>query len=86
VDLPGIGAWKFLPGRIRQVEGALEIEIFGQNTGKAAKKAEQKSELWEYLFGTRLRFKPEKDPAEAEIIRIKADIGRQFVFDWSYII
>jgi CHAD domain-containing protein len=77
VDLPGIGAWKFLPGRIRQVEGALEIEIFGENAGKAVKKAEQKSELWEYLFGTSLRFIPGKDPAEAEIIQKKADISEE---------
>ena len=74
VDLPGMGAWKFLSGRIRQVDGAVEIEIFEENAGKAAKKAEQKSELWEYLFGAKLRFIPGKDPAEAEVIRKKADI------------
>ncbi len=77
VDLPGIEAWKFLPGRIRQVEEAVEIEIFGPITGKAAKKVEQKSELWEYLFGTKLRFKPGTDLDEAEIIQKKAEITEE---------
>lgn len=68
VDLPGIGSWKFLPERIRQVEGAVEIDISGQNAEKAAKKAEQKSELWEYLFCTKLHFKPYKDLEEKEVV------------------
>ncbi len=73
VDLPGIGSWKFLPERIRQVEGAVEIDIFGQNTEKAAKKAEQKSELWEYLFGTKLHFKPCKDLEEGDVVEKKTE-------------
>lgn len=68
VALPGIGYWKFLPERIRQVEGAVEIDILGQNTEKAAKKAEQNSELWEHLFGTKLHFKPRKDLEEADFV------------------
>jgi CHAD domain-containing protein len=55
----------------------VEIEIFGPITGKAAKKVEQKSELWEYLFGTKLRFKPGTDLDEAEIIQKKAEITEE---------
>lgn len=51
-DLPG--AWNFLPGRIRQVEEAIEIEVFGENAKKAAKRAEQKCDLFKYLFGIKL--------------------------------
>ncbi|HWR25529.1 MAG TPA: CHAD domain-containing protein, partial [Methanosarcina sp.] len=68
LELPGVGAWNFLPGRIRQVEGAVEIEIFGEHAGKAAKKAEQKSEFFEYLFGIRLHFKPGKALEETDVI------------------
>jgi CHAD domain-containing protein len=68
LDLPGVGAWNFLPGKIRQVEGAVEIEIFGENAGRAAKKAEQKSELFEYLFGIKLHFKPGKALEETDVI------------------
>ncbi len=73
VDLPGIGSWKFLPERIRQVEGAVEIDIFGQYSEKAARKAEQKSELWEYLFGTKLHFKPCKDLEEEGVVEKKTE-------------
>lgn len=73
VDLPGIGSWKFLPERIRQVEGAVEIDISGQNAEKAVKKAEQKSKLWEYLFGTKLYFKPYKDLEEKEAVDKKTE-------------
>jgi CHAD domain-containing protein len=68
LDLPGVGAWNFLPGKIRQVEAAVEIEIFGENAGKAAKRAEQRSELFEYLFGIKLHFKPGKALEENEIL------------------
>ncbi|MDQ1252015.1 MAG: hypothetical protein QG646_1130, partial [Euryarchaeota archaeon] len=73
VDLPGIGSWKFFPERIRQVEGAVEIDICGQKTKKAAKKAEQKSELWEYLFGTNLQFKPCKESEEGGLVEKKTE-------------
>lgn len=61
LDLPGTEALNFLPGRIRQVEGAVEIEIVGQNAGKTQKKAEQNSGLLEYLFGIKLQFKQGTD-------------------------
>lgn len=44
------------PGKIRQLEDALEIEIVGIETEKAVKKVERKSELWKYLFGKKLLF------------------------------
>ncbi len=62
------GNWRLLPDRIRQVEGAVEVEIFGQDTEKAVKRAEKKDELWEYLFGTKLSFISKKKIDEAEII------------------
>ena len=34
------------PGKIRQLGDALEIEVIGVETEKAAKKTERKSELW----------------------------------------
>jgi CHAD domain-containing protein len=48
--------WKFLPGKIKQVEEAVEVKIFGQNAQKAVKRVEKESELWEHLFGTKLLF------------------------------
>jgi len=54
------------PGRIRQLEDALEIELIGPDSEKAGKKAEKRSELWEYLFGTKLWFTPTEQPHEAE--------------------
>lgn len=72
-DLLEKGDWKFLPDRIRQVEGAVEVEIFGQNAEKAVKRAEKRSELWEYLFGTKFLFKPGKEMDEVEIIERKAE-------------
>ncbi len=53
------------PGRIRQLEDALEIELIGPDSEKAGKKAEKRSELWEYLFGTKLWFTPMEQPHEA---------------------
>ena len=44
---------------------------------KLQKRRNKKSELWEYLFGTKLHFKPGKDLDEAEIIRKKADITEE---------
>ncbi len=44
------------PGKIRQLEDALEIEMVGVETEKAVKKVERKSELWKYLFGKKLLF------------------------------
>ncbi|MCQ1536008.1 CHAD domain-containing protein [Methanosarcina sp. KYL-1] len=56
------------PGKTRQLEGALEIEIFGPEAEKTAKKAEKRSELWKQLFGTKLLFTPVEKPDEAEIL------------------
>ncbi len=44
------------PGNIRQLEDALEIEIIGVETEKAAKKIERESELWKHLSGRKLLF------------------------------
>ncbi len=52
-------------GRIRQLEDALEIELIGPDAEKAGKKAEKRSELWEYLFGIKLWFTPTEQPHEA---------------------
>jgi CHAD domain-containing protein len=68
LDLQGVGAWNFLPGRIRQIEGAVELEIFGENAGKVAKKMEQKAELFEYLFDIKLHFKQGKALEEISVI------------------
>ncbi len=62
------GSCRLLPDRIRQVEGAVEVEIFGQDAEKAVKRAEKRDELWEYLFGTKLSFISKKKIDEAEII------------------
>ena len=67
------GNWRLLPDRIKQVEGAVEVEIFGQDAGKAVKRAEKRGELWEYLFGTKLLFISKKKMNEAEIIEKKAE-------------
>jgi CHAD domain-containing protein len=75
-DLFEKGDWKFLQGRIRQVEGAVEVDIFGQDAEKAVKRAEKRSELWEYLFGTKILFIPEKKTDKAEIIEKKAEETR----------
>lgn len=61
--------WKFLPGRIKQVEGAVEVKIFGQNVQKAVKRVEKESELWEYLFGTKLLFTHEEEIDEVKFIK-----------------
>lgn len=62
------GSCRLLPDRIRQVEGAVEVEIFGQDAKKAVKREEKREELWEYLFGTKLSFISKKKIDEAEII------------------
>ncbi len=54
-----------LPCRFRQLEGAVEIELTGPDAEKIAKKAEKKSELWEYLFSTKLRFTQAMEPPES---------------------
>ncbi len=55
-----------LPCRFRQLEGAVEIELTGFDAEKTAKRAEKKSDLWEYLFSTDLRFIPAKEPFKAK--------------------
>jgi CHAD domain-containing protein len=55
-----------LPCRFRQLEGAVEIELTGSDAEKTAKRAEKKSDLWEYLFSTDLRFTQAKEPPEAK--------------------
>ena len=72
-DLLEKGDWRLLPDGIRQIEGAVEIEISGQDAGKAVKRAEKRSKLWEYLFGTKLLFISRKKIGEAEIIEKKAE-------------
>ncbi|HEY3362292.1 MAG TPA: CHAD domain-containing protein [Methanosarcina sp.] len=67
------GNWRLLPDRIRQVEGAVEVEIFGQDAEKAVKKVERRGELWEYLFGTKILFISKKKINEAKIIEKKAE-------------
>lgn len=55
-----------LPCRFRQLDEAVEIELTGPAAEKTAKKAEKKSELWEYLFSTQLKFIQAKAPPETE--------------------
>ncbi|KKH93054.1 hypothetical protein EO95_09220 [Methanosarcina sp. 1.H.T.1A.1] len=55
----------FLPSRFRQLEGSVEIELLGPDAEKTAKKAEKRSELWEYLFSTKLRFTKAREPLES---------------------
>jgi CHAD domain-containing protein len=50
------GNRRFLPFRFRQLAEAVEIELMGPDAEKTAKKAEKRSELWEHLFSTELRF------------------------------
>jgi CHAD domain-containing protein/inorganic triphosphatase YgiF len=54
------------PGKIRQLEDALEIELIGPDAEKAGKKAAKRSELWEYLFGTKLWFTPTEESHEPQ--------------------
>ena len=60
--------WKFLPGMIKQVKEAVEVKIFGQDAQKAIKRVVKESELWEYLFGTKLLFTHGKEADEIEFI------------------
>ena len=60
------GNQRFLPCRFRQLDGAVEIEIMGPDAEKTAKKAEKRSELWEYLFSTELRFTQARKSLESE--------------------
>ena len=60
------GAQGFLPCRFRQLDEAVEIELLGPDAEKTAKKAEKRSELWEYLFSTELRFTQARKPLESE--------------------
>jgi CHAD domain-containing protein len=67
------GSCRLLPDRVRQVKGAVEVEIFGQDAEKAVKRAEKRDELWEYLFGTKLSFISKKKRDEAEIIEKRVE-------------
>jgi len=64
---------KFLPGIIKQVEKAVEVKIFGQDAQKAVKRIETESELWEYLFGTKLLFTHRKKTNEVKFIEKKPE-------------
>lgn len=66
------------PGRIKQLGEALEIEMIGAETEKAAKKAERKSELWKCLFGRKLLFTQvaEEEVRTEEEFRKKEKIGK----------
>lgn len=57
---------RFLPFRFRQLAGSVEIELLGPDAEKTAKKAEKRSELWEYLFSTELRFTQARESHESE--------------------
>ncbi|WP_440946346.1 CHAD domain-containing protein [Methanosarcina sp. T3] len=61
-NLSETGAQGFFPCRFRQLEGAVEIELTGPDSEKTAKKAEKRSELWEHLFSTKLRFTQAREP------------------------
>ena len=65
-NLSETGTQRFLPCRFRQLDGAVEIELMGPDAEKTAKKAEKRSELWEYLFSTELRFTQARKPLESE--------------------
>ncbi|WP_410508308.1 CHAD domain-containing protein [Methanosarcina hadiensis] len=54
-----------LPCRFRQLDKAVEIELAGSAAEKIAKKAEKKSDLWDYLFSTELKFTQAKILFEA---------------------
>jgi inorganic triphosphatase YgiF len=60
------GSLGIRPGKIRQLEDALEIEIIGSITEKAAIKFETKSKLWKSLSGSKLLFSQD---AEEEKVR-----------------
>ncbi|KKG12945.1 CHAD domain-containing protein [Methanosarcina sp. 2.H.A.1B.4] len=64
-NLSDKGAQWFLPCRFRQLEGSVEIELLGPDAEKTAKKAEKRSELWEYLFSTKIRFTKAREPLES---------------------
>jgi CHAD domain-containing protein len=64
---------KLLPGRIKQVEEAVEVKIFGQDAQKAVKRVEKESELWEYLFGIKLLFSHGEETDEVEFIEKKLE-------------
>lgn len=55
------------PGKTRPLENAMEIEIIGAVTEKAAKKFETKSKLWKSLSGSKILF---IQGAEQEKVRI----------------
>ena len=65
-NLSETGNQQFLPCRFRQLDRAVEIELMGPDAEKTAKKAEKRSELWEYLFSTELRFTQARKPLESE--------------------
>lgn len=44
------------PGKVTQLEDLMEIEIIGEETEKAVKKAERKNKLWKCLFGREILF------------------------------
>ncbi len=56
--------------KARKLENALEIEIIGSPTEKAAKKFEAQSKLWKYFFGRKLLF---SQIAEEEKVPIKEE-------------
>jgi CHAD domain-containing protein len=58
------------PGKTRKLEDALEIEIVGVVTEKAAKKFETKSKLWKSLSGSKLLF---SQGAEEEKVRTEEE-------------
>ena len=68
------------PGMIRQLGDALEIEVIGVETKKAAKITERKSELWKSLFGKKLLFtqvSEEEKVGTEEGFRTKKEIGKE---------
>lgn len=67
----------YLPCGFRQLEGAVEIELMGANAEKTAKRAEKRSELWECLFSTDLRFIQAKEPFEAKKSEKKSEETRE---------
>jgi len=69
-NLSDTGPQGFLPCRFRQLDGAVEIELTGPDAEKTAKKAEKRSELWEHLFSTKLRFTQAREAPEPEISEI----------------
>ena len=65
--------WKLLPGRIKQIEEAVEVKIFGQDAQKAVKRVEKESQLWRYLFSTKLLFAHGDETREVEVIEKKPE-------------